>query len=153
MQTQALIVLSFLLVASGILIIILGFFRNFGRQVQKIKIQKFGVDLEVNTMSLWLLLGFSLALVGAYPVALRQAGAVEKYDATFFLLEAEPATLAQVRCVEYTLHPTFPNPIQVVCNPQKNFALTASGWGTFEVKLRVLFKDGSILPLTHQLRF
>ena len=68
-------------------------------------------------------------------------------------INSDQETLAQIRCVEYTLHPTFPNPVQTVCDPKNKFALSASGWGTFEVILKVLFKDGSVLPLKHQLRF
>ena len=88
MESLTPIVLSWILVIFGILIIILGFFRNFGRQIQKIKLQKFGVDLEVSTMSLWLLLGFSLTLGGAYPIIIGQRE-MEKYDARFFLIFPE----------------------------------------------------------------
>jgi transcription initiation factor IIF auxiliary subunit len=63
-----------------------------------------------------------------------------------------PATLAKVKCVEYTLHPSFPNPVRVVCNAQKGFELTTNGWGTFSIPIKVIFKDGTTQALTHQLQ-
>ena len=64
--------------------------------------------------------------------------------------------LDQVRCVEYTLHRTFPNPVREVCDRgtgPRAFALTTSGWGTFEIRIRVFLKDGRVQELTHVLRF
>src|SRR4051812_33866603 len=46
----------------------------------------------------------------------------------------------RINCVVYTLHPTFPNPVSRVCNagdPNHPFALTAEGWGTFNLLARV----------------
>ena len=31
-------------------------------------------------------------------------------------IQAPPAVLSQIKCVEYTLHPTFPNPVRQVCD-------------------------------------
>lgn len=59
-------VLSLFLVAAGVGVIVLGFFKNFGRQVQKIKIARFGIDTELSTMGLWLVLGLLLAGGGVY---------------------------------------------------------------------------------------
>ena len=61
-----------------------------------------------------------------------------------------------IKCVEYTLHPTFPNPVRKVCEhggPTQPFALTATGWGTFPVGIKILMKDGRNLELKHQLKF
>ncbi len=81
--------------------------------------------------------------------------APQQWTWTVFLRGSDQA-LSQVRCVEYTLHPTFPKPVQEVCErgrgPQA-FALSASGWGTFEIGVRVLLKNGQVQQLTHQLRF
>lgn len=72
-------------------------------------------------------------------------------------LESSDDVLSQVRCVEYTLHPTFPNPIQEICDKGNNenqaFVLTGNGWGSFEVKIRILLKDGGVQKLTHNLKF
>jgi hypothetical protein len=61
-----------------------------------------------------------------------------------------------VQCVEYTLHPTFSDPIQTVCQKgiaSRAFALSGSAWGTFEVRIRLIMTDGGQQQLTHNLRF
>ena len=68
-------------------------------------------------------------------------------------LAGPAADLEHVRCVEYTLHPTFPNPVRMVCSRADRFLLTARGWGTFDLKIKVLLKDGSMYPMTHSLKF
>lgn len=68
-------------------------------------------------------------------------------------IEADPGTLSQIECVEYTLHPTFPDPIQRVCTSYNNFAFSSNGWGTFEVKIRAIFKNGTERYLSHMLEF
>jgi transcription initiation factor IIF auxiliary subunit len=67
-----------------------------------------------------------------------------------------PEQIAKIRCVRYTLHPTFPNPVREVCDvsdPKQPFALSAVGWGTFNLRARIEFKDGSSSDLTHYLKF
>jgi len=68
-------------------------------------------------------------------------------------INGAPAELKQIRCVEYTLHPSFPNPVRLVCTPNNRFLLTARGWGTFKVPIKLMLKDGSIRELSHQLEF
>jgi hypothetical protein len=66
------------------------------------------------------------------------------------------ATIGRIKCVVYTLHPTFPEPVQRVCqtkNPQYPFALTQTGWGTFNLVARVEFQDGTSANRTHYLDF
>lgn len=75
-----------------------------------------------------------------------------RWDWTIFL-DADQNILARIRCVEYTLHPTFPNPVRTVCDPANRFALSSNGWGTFEIKIKVIFKDESIKNLSHKLKF
>jgi transcription initiation factor IIF auxiliary subunit len=64
--------------------------------------------------------------------------------------------IGKIRCVRYTLHPTFPNPVQEICDisdPEHPFALTAVGWGRFNVRALIEFKDGSSTELAHFLTF
>jgi transcription initiation factor IIF auxiliary subunit len=70
-------------------------------------------------------------------------------------IEGPAESLEQVRCVEYTLHPTFPDPVREVCDRGSGpaFALSARGWGTFPVRLRIFLKSGAVQELTHELRF
>jgi transcription initiation factor IIF auxiliary subunit len=74
---------------------------------------------------------------------------------TVFLKGSDQA-LSQIRCVEYTLHPTFPDPVREVCNRGKGpkaFALSATGWGAFEIGVRLFLKNGQVQQLKHRLRF
>lgn len=64
--------------------------------------------------------------------------------------------LAQVNYVEYQLHPTFSNPTQRVyktADSRYPFGLTASGWGVFEVGVKVVFKSGEAQFMKHMLQF
>jgi transcription initiation factor IIF auxiliary subunit len=70
-------------------------------------------------------------------------------------LDASTAVLDQIRCVQYTLHPTFPNPVREVCergDPSQPFALSASGWGKFVMRIRVFFRDGQSQEFQYELR-
>jgi transcription initiation factor IIF auxiliary subunit len=70
-------------------------------------------------------------------------------------LEGSREELSEVEYVEYTLHETFPNPIRRSYDPSDGFKLETSGWGTFEVSIRIHFKDQrkrDELP-THKLVF
>lgn len=76
-----------------------------------------------------------------------------RWDWTIFV-EADPDTLRQIECVEYALHPTFPDPVRRVCNkPNTKFAYSSNGWGTFSVKVKILYKDERVETLEHQLVF
>ena len=95
---------------------------------------------------------------GAAPLG---AGNTSKYlgsdswEWTVFLT-GSAETLAKVREVEYTLHPTFSNPVQRVTrigNASTPFGLTATGWGTFTVRIVVTFADGRTERLAHPLTF
>jgi len=71
-------------------------------------------------------------------------------------VKGTPDVIDQISCVEYTLHPTFPNPVQKVCetrDPLYPFGLKAEGWGTFNIRAKVEFKDGTSKDLVHMLDF
>jgi hypothetical protein len=75
-----------------------------------------------------------------------------RWDWTVFI-DTDPVTMARIDCVEYTLHKTFPNPVRKRCNPKDKFALNTNGWGTFRVKVKLMFKNGSEKLLFHDLVF
>jgi hypothetical protein len=66
-------------------------------------------------------------------------------------------TINDIQCVTYTLHETFENRYPKVCDKGVSsvvyFPLTARGWGTFKIKIDVLFSDGSKSILYHDLKF
>lgn len=69
-----------------------------------------------------------------------------------FLVDEGSGELEQVDYVEYVLHPTFPNPIRRVDDPEGGFILKTAGWGTFRLKAFVHTKDGEKRKLTHDLQ-
>lgn len=71
-------------------------------------------------------------------------------------IEAAPEVIDHVICVEYTLHKTFTPQVRKVCDRESDaqpYALHTAGWGTFKLRMRVMFDDGSSRQLVHQLRF
>jgi hypothetical protein len=77
------------------------------------------------------------------------------WDWTIYVT-ADDRVLEDVKCVIYTLHPTFPNRVWRVCErgvADNAFPLTLRGWGTFIVDVLITFKDGSEQRRKHQLVF
>ncbi len=72
-------------------------------------------------------------------------------------LVGDKKTLDEVRYVEYTLHPTFRDPVKKIeyrgVRPDKGFYLKAKGWGTFTIGVKVVFRNGEIKNLKHPLVF
>jgi len=76
-----------------------------------------------------------------------------RWDWTVFI-KADKPVLDRIQCVEYTLHPSFPNPIRKVCasgSSSQPFALSSNGWGTFAIKVRVMYRDKSLQQLQYNL--
>lgn len=68
-------------------------------------------------------------------------------------IEGSQDELDRIRCVEYTLHSSFPNPVRTVCTRNNKFEMKTKGWGVFEIPVKVLLKDGAVLNLSHRLHF
>jgi transcription initiation factor IIF auxiliary subunit len=51
--------------------------------------------------------------------------------------------LQKIAQVQYLLHPTFPDPLQVRTDPHTNFAVEAFGWGPFNMLITVRYKNGN----------
>ena len=60
--------------------------------------------------------------------------------------------LDAVDFVEYTLHPTFRNPVRTINTRQDGFRLDTEGWRVFTIYARACKKDGSVSRLKHQLK-
>lgn len=74
------------------------------------------------------------------------------YEWMVFVDEDE-STLNRIDHVEYLLHPTFPNPRRVVYDASSKFELRSSGWGMFNLKVRIYYKDGTQEDTTYFLDF
>ena len=75
----------------------------------------------------------------------------DRYNWTVFVV-ASKSVLDNIQYVEYTLHPTFPNPVRRTTNRNQNFALSTSGWGEFDILAKIVFRDNQIVFLEHRLK-
>lgn len=66
-------------------------------------------------------------------------------------VEGDAAALDQIDYVEWTLHPTFPEPIRMVRDRASKFRLETGGWGVFQITARAQLKDGQLVRLRHYL--
>jgi len=66
-------------------------------------------------------------------------------------IDADPSTLARIKCVEYTLVPAFENRVRQVCDPTDGFTLEEAGRQGFPITLTVNWKDGSSTSLSYLL--
>jgi transcription initiation factor IIF auxiliary subunit len=79
-----------------------------------------------------------------------------RWEWTVFIT-GDPQKIAEIKCVQYELHESFPNRIRQVCdrgtNPNQPFPLTANGWGVFQIPVTITFNDGHVEKLSHSLHF
>lgn len=75
----------------------------------------------------------------------------DSYDWKVFVV-ASNDILNNIEYVEYTLHPTFPNPIHRMENRDQNFSLTSRGWGEFNILAKIVFRDNRIIFLEYRLK-
>ncbi|MBS1565187.1 MAG: hypothetical protein JST39_12410 [Bacteroidetes bacterium] len=103
---------------------------------------------------LWiiLLLSLSAGLLGAQTIRLNNTSVAlmrskGNYSWKVFV-DADALTLSTIARVEYLLNPSFPNPqVTVTANPANpNFSYSATGWGEFMIKAKVVFRDARKPP-------
>lgn len=93
--------------------------------------------------------------ISADNVAKKSKIKSDYWDWTIFV-KAPEDVLEQIEYVEYKLHPTFPNPVRIVNQRGSGpyaFPLTTTGWGTFTVKVKIYYMDGTYQRLAHSLKF
>jgi transcription initiation factor IIF auxiliary subunit len=66
-------------------------------------------------------------------------------------IDATTAELNDVDEVEYTLHPSFPDPVRTSNDRSHAFAIQSEAWGSFNTYVRILTKKGEIIRLQHGL--
>ena len=67
-------------------------------------------------------------------------------------IEGRDEAMDMVAFVEWTLHPTFPNPIRKIHDRASKFRLETGGWGVFQIFARVQMKSGKQTKLRHHLK-
>lgn len=76
-----------------------------------------------------------------------------RWEWTVFISASAPM-LQSIRCVEYRLPSTSANPNRRVCalgSAKQPFAIQTTSWGTFEIPVRIIFKNGQTRTLRHKL--
>jgi transcription initiation factor IIF auxiliary subunit len=66
-------------------------------------------------------------------------------------IEGPNEVLDGINLVEWTLHPTFSNPVRKIRDRASKFRLETGGWGVFQILARVQLKDGEEVKLRHYL--
>ena len=74
---------------------------------------------------------------------------VDRYD---WEIHLEAAATESVAKVEYVLHETFTDPVRIRSDPADGFSLKSSGWGEFDVGVKVHFKNGEVARMRHPLK-
>lgn len=116
------------------------------------------IAISITTMMTGALLVLSTFPVAAQDISIANTSSYlggGRWEWTVYI-NAPQQVLQNVQSVEYTLHPTFPDPVRKVNDvgdPRFPFGLKTSGWGTFEIPIRVAMKDGSVRSLKHTLSF
>jgi hypothetical protein len=65
-----------------------------------------------------------------------------------FILE-DSGNLENVEEVEYTLDPSFPDPVRISRDKKHAFALQSEAWGSFYAHVRIFLNDGSSVREQH----
>jgi transcription initiation factor IIF auxiliary subunit len=80
----------------------------------------------------------------------------EKYGDRFYdwcvFVDEDSAVINSVKSIEYTLHPTFPDPVRVIDDKSSRFALYSAGWRIFPIQIRITYEDGAESLTSYQLR-
>ena len=67
-------------------------------------------------------------------------------------IEGPDEALDRIDFVEWTLHPSFPQPVRKCKERASKFRIETGGWGGFPIVARVQLKDGQQTKLLHHLK-
>ncbi|AIE83766.1 pYEATS domain-containing protein [Fimbriimonas ginsengisoli] len=68
-------------------------------------------------------------------------------------LDESPEFVQSVRSVRYILHDSFALSVRMTTDASTDFSLRSEGWGTFEVRMIITFRDGTQVAASHHLSF
>lgn len=66
-------------------------------------------------------------------------------------LDADDDVMQQIDYVTYTLHPTFPEPVQTIYDPRNGFKLEATSRWEFQIKVDIHLKEGETISMYYWL--
>jgi hypothetical protein len=110
--------------------------------------------LNMRKIALLLSLLFTLSVATAQSAGVRVDNVFSYRDNGFHwtvFINESTDVLKRIRCVEYTLHPTFPQPVQRRCAWASRFGLDATGWGEFNIAVKIEWVDGRVTRQTYPL--
>jgi transcription initiation factor IIF auxiliary subunit len=108
----------------------------------------------LNRLALILLLALGTPLTAAnhtVSIASVAVGHAKPWQWTVFV-RGTPDALSHVRCVQYVLDPSFPNPHRTVCArgvPNQPFASSGTAWGPFTLSATVIFDDKQVQQIRY----
>ena len=73
------------------------------------------------------------------------------YDWCVFV-SGDAAVVEGIESVQYTLHPSFPDPVRLVTNRADCFPLYSAGWGGFSIGVKLTFTDGETADTSYYLK-
>ena len=62
-----------------------------------------------------------------------------------------PPVLDRIQCVEYTLDPSFPNPVRRTCKRGEKFAISVTAWDGFRILIKIQWQNGQITAQSYML--
>jgi transcription initiation factor IIF auxiliary subunit len=66
-------------------------------------------------------------------------------------INADASLLRTISYVEYTLHPTYPHPVNRCTDYRNKFLYQNNGWGEFYITVKVIYKNKSTATFKHLL--
>jgi|SRR5581483_298464 len=79
-----------------------------------------------------------------------------KHDRDLFafclFIEGGSNVMEDIAKVEYTLHPSFPDPVRVSTERGHSFKMESEAWGEFTTYVRVFHSGGEVARLRHPLK-
>lgn len=109
--------------------------------------------MKARSLFIFLMLAFSVS--NAQTISLDNTASPSKtrgYYKWVVFVKASDSELNSIDHVEYLLHPTFPKPQVSVFNRASKFSYTATGWGEFEIKAKVVYKNNKSQYLSYWLK-
>ena len=85
-----------------------------------------------------------------YAKPLEKGSGYEYFKWKVFVDESDEV-LNQIKEVDYTLHPTFPEPRQCRDKREEKFSLESVGWGEFTMVIAVEYRDHLVETVPYRL--
>jgi transcription initiation factor IIF auxiliary subunit len=79
----------------------------------------------------------------SYSMLVEERHETDWYEWCVFV-DGDAETLSRIAFVQYTLHPTFSEPVRLCVDREHQFALFSAGWGGFNISITVSWNDSEV---------